>query len=355
MVLDIIVVVEESLKMSDQYLCNLRPFQQGIFVKVRIVRIWESIDPSRPDTLLSLDFLAIDAQRGAMHFMIRSSDASQFRPQLKEGCLYSIKKFQINNKKTAFNPIPSNIMGIFTKNTVIQTIQDNLDAYPANFIGALKSITTIEKVRLQNRTSDVKKRDLYIEDLSGNTLKVVLYGDKAEAIDEDQLLDKFISPIVIVAATTIKKYMTTKFYMDLNIPETMLHKQRYEKEPFSVQIINIHMSPQQLSTKEYEIKDSTLADINNADPTEVVHLLKPFLDNPDQEWHTGIAATTSKSSTPPPLTLGSSASKVTTEKAKEQLLPILMKAEMNREDVYSSLSTFNSDQYTFRKTFMSAF
>ncbi|WRX24875.1 Replication protein A [Theobroma cacao] len=213
-----------------------------------------------------------------MHFMIRSSDASQFRPQLKEGCLYSIKKFQINNKKTSFNPIPSNIMGMFTKNTVIQTIQDNLDAYPTNFIGALKSITTIEKVHLQNRTSDVKKRDLYIEDLSGNTLKVVFHGDKAEAIDEDQLLDNFISPIVIVAATTVKKYMSTtylascsatKFYVDLNIPETMLHKQRYEKEPFSVQIINIHMSPQQLSTKEYEIKDSTLADINNADPTEV--------------------------------------------------------------------------------------
>ncbi|KAK6286321.1 hypothetical protein POUND7_012500 [Theobroma cacao] len=57
----LVQVAAGNLKISDQYLCNLRPFQQGISVKVRIVRIWESIDPSRPDTLLSLDFLATDA------------------------------------------------------------------------------------------------------------------------------------------------------------------------------------------------------------------------------------------------------------------------------------------------------
>lgn len=48
--------------MEDQYLHSLHSFQQGVSVKVKIVRIWESIDPSQLDKLLSHDFLAIDAQ-----------------------------------------------------------------------------------------------------------------------------------------------------------------------------------------------------------------------------------------------------------------------------------------------------
>ncbi|KAK6271276.1 hypothetical protein POUND7_008374 [Theobroma cacao] len=52
-------------------------------------------------------------------------------------------------------------------------------------------------------------------------------------------------------------------------------------------------------------------------------------DLKDQEWNTTIVATTSKSSTPSPLTLGSSAFKATTEKLEEQLSPALIKMEMS--------------------------
>lgn len=34
-----------------------------------------------------------------------------------------------------------------------------------DFIGALKSMTNIAKVRLYNKIYDIRKRDLYIEDL----------------------------------------------------------------------------------------------------------------------------------------------------------------------------------------------
>ncbi|EOY19455.1 Uncharacterized protein TCM_044576 [Theobroma cacao] len=52
-------------------------------------------------------------------------------------------------------------------------------------------------------------------------------------------------------------------------------------------------------------------------------------DLKDQEWNTTIVATTSKSSTPSPLTLGSSAFKATTEKPEEQLSPTPIKMEMS--------------------------
>lgn len=35
-------------------------------------------------------------------------------------------------------------------------------------------------------------------------LKVVFYGDKVEEIDQDHLLDEVISPIAILATTTVK-------------------------------------------------------------------------------------------------------------------------------------------------------
>ncbi|XP_017982613.1 PREDICTED: uncharacterized protein LOC108663403 [Theobroma cacao] len=54
-------------------------------------------------------------------------------------------------------------------------------------------------------------------------------------------------------------------------------------------------------------------------------------DLKDQEWHTVIVAPTSKSSTFPPLTLGSLASRATIEEPEKQLLPTPIKTEISRE------------------------
>ncbi|EOY31163.1 Uncharacterized protein TCM_038148 [Theobroma cacao] len=168
------------ITMADQFLSDLRSFQPTTSVKGRIVRLWESIDPNRPNTLLSLDFLATDAQL---------------------------------NARIWYNAILT------------------------DFIEALKSMTNIVKVRLHNKTYDIKKRDLYIEVLSGNNLKVVLYADKAEEINEDHLLDEVITSVIVLAATTVKKYMNTfylafcsatKIYIDPDIPKTAAFKQRRE-------------------------------------------------------------------------------------------------------------------------------
>ncbi|EOY32082.1 Uncharacterized protein TCM_039554 [Theobroma cacao] len=291
--------------MEDQYLHSLHSFQQGVSVKVKIVRIWESIDPSQLDKLLSHDFLAIDAQEYHLYHTQLNIVLLQYNSITIEALLGSIDaplESSIGACKGAPTPLESSIeapkgplgASLGELNVPLGSPEHRCSPFlrswgvPIDFNGALKSMTTLEKVHLQNLTNDVKRRDLYIEDLSGNTLKVVYRGDQAEAIDGDRYCKQFIvkdgivqmglvafgRPVKKLVGATITKLATLQPIRRMTRPRP-LKALISQKKIFTVDLTNKGI---RMGIANYIMFDS--ADLDN------------------RQWHTAIFANASRSSTP---------------------------------------------------------
>ncbi|XVF44784.1 hypothetical protein PTKIN_Ptkin02bG0151800 [Pterospermum kingtungense] len=168
--------------MNYQFLSELSEFKENQMIKIRIARLWDSINP-RKGTLLSLDFVATDAKKNAMHVTIRRSDVEKFKPLLKEGALYQISRFLVSDLRDSHNSVPGNRIIKFIRNTQIKEIQDDLQPYPEHYfsfvpysvlksrMGNDKYMTgPVQNVELQDTKERADKQDIFIRELG--------YGDE---------------------------------------------------------------------------------------------------------------------------------------------------------------------------------
>ncbi|GFP94127.1 ATP-dependent DNA helicase pif4 [Phtheirospermum japonicum] len=186
----------EVSQISEAKLSQIEPGIRA-FIVVRIVRLWKTILPPYNE-FISIDFLAVDDQKNAMHGTIPSEYSADFEDHLMEGNVYKINMFQVTKRKQSHNVVPVQKMLYLSSTTRIEKINDDLDKYPQHYfqhatmdniiartdheyfmtdvIGLLISVTPISSVQISPKqvsanitgqssakTFTANKRDIFIK------------------------------------------------------------------------------------------------------------------------------------------------------------------------------------------------
>lgn len=274
--------------MAYQFLNEIELDKPTKKVNVRITRLWRAVNPTEPDKLISLDFLATDARQNAMHMYVLAFEAPLFENLLKEGSVYTISRFQVRKARN-YNAIPAALSICLTRATQIHEIHEELDSYPRhhfNFvsfeklreriemtsyltdvIGILTSFSAVMKVTLKNMSKETEKRDLHIQNLRGEEVKVAIYGKLIKEINE-LLLEQTTNLVFIFAGTLVKKYNgimylstgpATKMHVDLEIPATVEFKNRYKNDQINVKFIGHDDNPPQIVVEQKTNQIATIS------------------------------------------------------------------------------------------------
>ncbi|GFQ03024.1 hypothetical protein PHJA_002446200 [Phtheirospermum japonicum] len=128
----VLIALEELLiKNCTSLEAKLSQIEPGIraFIVVRIVRLWKTMLPPHNE-FISLDFVAFDDQKNAMHGTIPSKYSDELEYQLIEGRVYKIKMFQVTKRKQSHNALPMEKMLYLNSTTEIEEINNDIDGYP---------------------------------------------------------------------------------------------------------------------------------------------------------------------------------------------------------------------------------
>ncbi|GFP96797.1 replication protein a 70 kDa DNA-binding subunit c [Phtheirospermum japonicum] len=104
---------------------------------------------------ISVDFLAVDDQKNAMHGTIPSEYSDEFEHQLIEGHVYKIRMFQVTKRKQSHNALPLDKMLYFSSTTEIQEIKDDIDRYPHHYFQFATMEDIVRRTERESFMTDV--------------------------------------------------------------------------------------------------------------------------------------------------------------------------------------------------------
>ncbi|KAK9724892.1 hypothetical protein RND81_05G106500 [Saponaria officinalis] len=171
---------------------------------------------------------------------------------LKEGMIYKIQHFEVAATTRSYRPVTStnNIIKWTSFTSIVEDNQstpiakhkfefhpiDNL-ADRANKTDYLIGVLTIieSKKKIMTSNGETTLRHIYVEDERKQPVRVTLWGDKADLIDETTVADNAEQMVVVITSGKVVDYKgesqlqstyATKVYVNLNIPETRKFNER---------------------------------------------------------------------------------------------------------------------------------
>ncbi|KVI00863.1 Nucleic acid-binding, OB-fold [Cynara cardunculus var. scolymus] len=124
--------------MEFTHLKNLKNDNNNIIIRIRISRMWESLNNKKGGELISLDMILIDEEasesdyENLIHANIWSGLVPKFRTLLHEGVLYEIKNFKVVPSVGNFRPLANDIKIIFQKFTSLKKLEEDTVSKPKN-------------------------------------------------------------------------------------------------------------------------------------------------------------------------------------------------------------------------------
>ncbi|OMP02177.1 Nucleic acid-binding protein [Corchorus olitorius] len=208
---------------GERKLSQLKDGGQRCFIVIRIARLWDSIIPPR-NIFAGIDFLALDSEGFAMHGTIPSDLADDFRPQLQEGHVYKMR--------------------------LLKGLMDFLDITFGlhHVIGVLGLVSDVQPIEVNNNQGSVDKREIFLTLLSGKQIRITVWDPKNRDLNITGMLRLGYKPILIAAGIYIKdnhgnkqinSCSATKFYLDLDIPQTFDLRKKLLHPPDLVVLIVI--------------------------------------------------------------------------------------------------------------------
>ncbi|KVI04488.1 protein of unknown function DUF223 [Cynara cardunculus var. scolymus] len=94
-------------------------------IKLRVCRLWESLNSKKNGELISLDMVFIDEMGTLMATTIRRNLVSKFKHLLKEGLVYTVKNFKVVVNSGAYRVVNSKFKITFTLLTTIKREDNN--------------------------------------------------------------------------------------------------------------------------------------------------------------------------------------------------------------------------------------
>ncbi|KAJ9540554.1 hypothetical protein OSB04_027060 [Centaurea solstitialis] len=109
---------------------DLREDNESWAIKVRVCRLWESLNSKKNGDLISLDMVFIDEMGTLMATTIRKNLVSKFKHLLKEGLVYSVKNFKVVRNSGDYRVVNSEFKIIFTLLTTVKRVEENEPSIP---------------------------------------------------------------------------------------------------------------------------------------------------------------------------------------------------------------------------------
>ncbi|KAM0896059.1 hypothetical protein ACQ4PT_023433 [Festuca glaucescens] len=254
--------------MAYKNLSDLTTSGQTWNIKVKVIRMWDSINPST-DELISIDMILMDDQGDTMHATIWKNMIDTYKSKINEGSVYVFSNFKVV-QSTKYRPISNENKITFAYNTKVKEVKgasDDFSDYYFEFatkytleerkekdkqcsdvIGLLTHMKPIEsKITKRNTATDIREIKIMIPE--GDKIRITLWGRLAHHLSDDVIGHQ---TVVIVTSTmvqifyglSLKSTSATRLYTNLDIPETSELLRSHSTEEIIPQMMEIDKSTQ---------------------------------------------------------------------------------------------------------------
>ncbi|KAJ4843755.1 hypothetical protein Tsubulata_047048 [Turnera subulata] len=116
---------------------ELSPDKETWNIKVRVVRLWESLNYKMQDQVISLDLIICDEEGTMMHAVANKMQVERFRGKFRKGKAYRLSKFKVLMQANQYRPV-THVMKLqilaFTKVEGIQCGTDRIPLHMFQFV-----------------------------------------------------------------------------------------------------------------------------------------------------------------------------------------------------------------------------
>ncbi|XP_039689008.1 replication protein A 70 kDa DNA-binding subunit C isoform X2 [Medicago truncatula] len=220
-------------------------------IKVRVARMWDTLNITKKKEIISTDMVLIDEKANCIHATIPRRFSPSLKKVLQEGKIYVISHFEVSKNKEKYavvennpsmlsfygdaivteegsddNTIPRYIFEFVNFNDLIKRCGKEV---LADVIGFIIDVDPIEEKTTVNGKVDMLS--LHLGDGSGNVLKVTLWDDYAPMFNQKLIDQMHATPkpnVAIFTSTLVKQYQgelyvsssrSTTIYINIDTPE----------------------------------------------------------------------------------------------------------------------------------------
>ncbi|KAK9672565.1 hypothetical protein RND81_12G108700 [Saponaria officinalis] len=236
---------------------TLTPSKARYQLIARVTRIWE-VAGNEDGKPYSLDMILLDQEGNHIHATIPRRLINNYSEMVKEGIIYKIQHFEVATTARSYRPVTSttNIIKWTPFTSIIEDKQnrpianhkfefhplDNLAErtnkvdYLIDVIGLLTTIE--EKTKTTTSKGETQLRHIHIVNERKKSVRVTLWGNTADLIDENAAMDDPEDKVIIITSAKVVDYKgenqlqstyATKVYLNLDTTETNRLKQRDDK------------------------------------------------------------------------------------------------------------------------------
>ncbi|KAM6553840.1 hypothetical protein CsatB_014602 [Cannabis sativa] len=187
--------------MEYSFLSDLNNESESWMIRVRVCRMWESLNTKKNGELIHLNLTFIDEQENLIHATITKTLVPRFKDLLSEGSLYSVKSLKVVKSTREYRPLFNEYRIIFVVGTSLMKLEEETIQIPINGF----QFNTLNLIDLRVNNNEILS-DITILTSYSVTSKITLWGDLGKMF-EPKLYEKDNGPmIVIVTSTTIKNF-----------------------------------------------------------------------------------------------------------------------------------------------------
>uniref|UniRef100_A0ACD5XFH6 Uncharacterized protein n=1 Tax=Avena sativa TaxID=4498 RepID=A0ACD5XFH6_AVESA len=264
-------------------------------VHVYVSRLWQHRGATDDGPIKHTDIVFLDAQGNHMYGEISPLLVPEFIERIREGKVYELRRFLVCPNKNYFRPVEGNFMIRFSRYTTVTELSESVMDYPlctyaltpiddlpapvdlpTNFIdvvvGIITGVSPTSQYHSASRSTPSTKRIVYLSDLSGFEINVVLWGERATAFDGEGVLRTAQNgPVVVLFVGTLVKPFEGRrslsggapchWYINEDLPEiNELLEQLKDKVP-AVRGITLQGQTAAEISAQVELETKTLAEL----------------------------------------------------------------------------------------------
>lgn len=209
-------------------LSDLNPGSRDWSIHAYISRLWHHRGGTDDGPIKHTDLVLQDKQGNHMYAEVAPSLVDSIMERIYEGRVYELRNFLVTAKKNSYRPVEGQFIIRFGRYTTVHEIPADLMDYPlcayaltplddlpkpcdmpgsfTDVVGIITGVSPISQYHSATRSSPSIKRIVYLSDISGFKVSLVLWGERAIAFDRDVVLrDADRGPIVAIFVGTLVK------------------------------------------------------------------------------------------------------------------------------------------------------
>ncbi|KAK9691412.1 hypothetical protein RND81_09G195300 [Saponaria officinalis] len=222
-------------------IAQLTPSKNKYQITTRATRIWE-VPASQNERPYSLDMVLLDHEGSQIHATIPRRLINDHKENLREGVIYKIQHFEVATNTRSYRPVKAtnNIIKCTPFTSIVEDNQNQpiaqhkFDDSEMTYVVGLLLVVENKRQAMTSRGS-TQLRHIYIQGERKQNVRVTLWGNAAELINESTTQGTGEPTAVVITSTKVVYYegeyqiqstYGTKIYVNLDIQETRQLKER---------------------------------------------------------------------------------------------------------------------------------